>query len=231
MLDVGRDIERIRDYLAGRLSDQESEAFGERLVRDPQLVRELERTLKLSEGLRQLANEGHPAQAAPQQRRPRVWMPALAAAATLGVLAVALWVHSAAERAPLPSASLATTLTREVASTVASQFTFVATRGSAAPALQLPREGLIELRAAAPLAGPASAYRVTLAEEEPGDSPRPVGSTSVAAVQADGYLHVYADAARLKPGHYVLSVLQGSDAAPLEVYPFSLRAAGTTPPP
>jgi hypothetical protein len=26
VLDVGRDIERIRDYLAGRLSDEESEA-------------------------------------------------------------------------------------------------------------------------------------------------------------------------------------------------------------
>jgi anti-sigma factor RsiW len=222
VLDVGRDIERIRDYLAGRLSDQESEAFGERLVRDPQLVRELERTLKLSEGLRQLAHEGNPARALPRPRRRRVWMP--------GVLAVALWVHSAAERAPLLSASLATTLTREVASTVASQFTFVATRGSAAPALQLPREGLIELRAAAPLAPPGGAYRVTLAEQEPGDGSRVLGSTTVTAVQADGYLHVYADAARLKPGHFVLNVSAGSDAAPLEVYPFSLRAASATPP-
>ena len=230
MLDVGRDIERIRDYLAGRLSEQESEAFGERLVRDPQLVRELERTLKLSEGLRQVANASYPARALREQRRPRVWIPALAAAAVLGVLAVGLWVRSATERVPLLSASLATTPTREVAATVAAQFTFVAMRGSAAPALELPRAVIVEFRAAPPAAGAAAAYRVTLLEQGAGDTTEPLGSTAVAAVQADGYLHVYADAARLKPGRYLLSVLQGSDAAPVQVYPFSLRAGSATAP-
>jgi hypothetical protein len=230
VLDVGRDIERIRDYLAGRLSDQESEAFGERLVRDPQLVQELERTLKLREGLRQLANEAHPAQRLPRRRTPREWLPALAAAAGVGVLAVALWVYSPAERVPLLSASLATTRTREVASTVASQFTFVAMRGSAAPTLELPRAGIVEFRAAAPMAAPAAGYRVTLLEAQPGNTAQPLGSTAVAAVQSDGYLHVYADAARLKPGRYILNVLSGRDATPLQVYPFTLRTGSAIAP-
>jgi hypothetical protein len=229
VLDVGRDIERIRDYLAGRLSEQESDAFGERLVRDPQLVRELERTLKLSEGLRQLAREA--AQAAPRRHARRAWLPALAAAAALGVLGVALWVNPASERAPLLSASLTTALAREVTSTVASQFTFVPMRGGAAPVLELPPAGSVEFRVAAP-AGPApGGYRLALLAAEPGAAPRVLGSSSVAAPQADGYLHVYADATRLAPGRYTLNVLGGAGGdAPLEVYPFSLHT-GAAPVP
>ncbi len=230
MLDVGRDIERIRNYLAGRLSDEESEAFGERLVRDPELVRELERTLKLREGLRHLASAPRPAQAAAPTRQPRTWLPALAAAAAVGVLAIALWVYSGAARVPLLTASLASGLAREAVSPVAAQFTFVATRGSAAPLLALPPAGIVELRAQAPTRAPASGYRVTLLKEEPDSGAQPVGSTAVAAVQADGYLHVYADAARLKPGHYVLNVLGGAEAAPLQVYRFSLGVAGAAVP-
>jgi len=229
VLDVGRDIERIRDYLAGRLSEEESEAFGERLVRDPQLVRELERTLGLSEGLRQVARETRPA-ALPQPRRRYLWQPALAAAAA-GVLAVALWVHPASERAPLLSASLPGGPTREAAApSVTSQFTFVAMRGDGAPALELPRTGLIEFRVAAPSQSPAGGYRVTLLGAGSGDDRQPMGSAAIAALPADGYLHVYADAARLRPGHYVLNVSDGSGGAVLQAYPFSLGTGAATVP-
>jgi hypothetical protein len=222
MLDVGRDLERIRDYLAGRLSDEESEAFGERLVRDPQLVRELERTVGLSEGLRRVAHERRPVALAQQRRRP--WLPALAAAAALGVLAVGLWVHSASERVPLLNAALGTALTREVAGTATSQFTFVAMRGSGAPTLGLPAGGVVDLRASAPPGSAAGGYRMTLRTAQPGESPRTLGTTSVPGVQADGYLHAYMDAKRLSPGHYLLDVAPEGDAAPAQVYPFVLAA-------
>jgi hypothetical protein len=231
VLDVGRDIERIRDYLAGRLSDQESDAFGERLVRDPELVRELERTLKLSEGLRQLSREARPVQALPQRSTRRAWLPALAAAAALGVLGVGLWVNPATRRAPLLSASLATALAREATSTVASQFTFVPMRGGAAPGLELPRAGIVEFRLAAPAGPAAGGYRVALLSAEPGAPGRTLGSSDVAAIQADGFLHVYADATRLSPGRYSLNVFDaGSGEAALEVYPFSLHT-GSPPAP
>jgi hypothetical protein len=225
VLDVGRDLQRIRDYLAGRLSDEESEAFGERLVRDPQLVRELERTVGLSEGLRQVANERRPV-ALPQRRRP--WQPALAAAAALGVLAVALWVYSATERVPLLNASLSTALTREVAANATSQFTFVAMRGSGTPTLGLPTGGIVDLRASAPPGSAAGGYRMTLRTAQPGESPRTLGTTTVAEALADGYLHVYMDATRLRPGRYLLEVAPDGGAAPTQVYPFIL-AAGTAP--
>lgn len=218
MLDVSRDLERIRDYLAGRLSDQESEAFGDRLVRDPQLVRELERTLGLSEGLRMVAREPRAAAVTPRRARP-LW-PALAAAAAVGVLAVALWLQPTVERTPLVAGVLTSGLSRAAAATVAAQFTFVATRGGTTPALELPRAGLVEFRAAAPPGRPAGGFRVTLLLT--GDTPQALGAATVSAPQADGYLHVYADAARLQPGRYVLNV-RGADAtATLGAYPFTL---------
>ena len=225
MLDVGRDIERIRDYLAGRLSDEESEAFGERLVRDPQLVRELERTVRLSEGLRLAGKQTRPL-ALSRQRRPWLWQGALAAAAAVAVLGVGLWAHSAGERAPLLSASLGAAMAGEVAS----PFTFVAMRGSVAPTLGLPSTGMLEFRVAPPPGTPAGGYRVTLLGTTPGEAPKPLGSTPVAASPDDGYLHVYADAARLRPGHYLLNVLGGSGGTPLEVYPFSFSAGSAMPP-
>jgi hypothetical protein len=229
VLDVGRDLERIRDYLAGRLSDEESEAFGERLVRDPQLVRELERTVGLSEGLRRAASERRPV-ALPQRHRRRAWLPGLAAAAAIGVLAVGLWVRSATERVPLLSASLGTALTREVAANAAAQFTFVAMRGGGTPVLALPAAGIVDLRAAAPAGSATGGYRVTLRAAPPGGAPRTLGSTTVADLQADGYLHVYVDAAHLGPGPYLLDVTQDGAAAASEAYPFILAGRGTTPP-
>jgi hypothetical protein len=228
VLDVSRDLERIRDYLAGRLSDEESEAFSERLVRDPQLVRELERTVGLSEGLRQVAGERRPV-ALPRQHRRSAWLPLLAAAA-VGVVALGLWVGSATEGVPLLSASLSTALTRGIAANAASQFTFVAMRGSETPTLSLPREGIVDLRAAVPPGGTAGGYRVTLRAQQAGDPPRTLGSVTVTDVQADGYLHVYVDAARLRRGAYFLDLAQEGDAAPRQVYPFILADRGATVP-
>jgi len=57
--DAGRDVERMQDYMVGRLSDDEHRAFEDRLVRDPGLVREFEQSLRLSEGLHQLRAQGH----------------------------------------------------------------------------------------------------------------------------------------------------------------------------
>jgi len=47
VIDVARDFERMQDYIVGRMSDEEQRAFEERLVRDPALVLEVERSLRL----------------------------------------------------------------------------------------------------------------------------------------------------------------------------------------
>ena len=73
MIDVARDFERMQDYIVGRMSDEEQRAFEERLVRDPALVLEVERSLRLREGLQQLKIEDYRAHAEQAQAKLRVW--------------------------------------------------------------------------------------------------------------------------------------------------------------
>ena len=91
MIELGRDFERMQDFIVGRLSDDEHRAFEDRLVRDPGLAHELEQSLRLSEGLHQVRAQGYFDKAAPRARGSRTWLPVLAAAAIAG-LALFLWL-------------------------------------------------------------------------------------------------------------------------------------------
>ena len=57
MVRAGRDYRTMQDYIVGRLSDDESHAFEDRLVNDPGLVRELEESIRLREGLQRLREQ------------------------------------------------------------------------------------------------------------------------------------------------------------------------------
>jgi hypothetical protein len=227
MLDVSRDPERIRDYLAGRLSEEENHAFGERLIRDPGLVRELERTLQMREGLQQLQEQQK--FGAMRGRQRRVWLPALAAAATVAIIAVSLWVRTGTDTSVL-GATLASRFATNATPEITARFTFVQMRGGAVPALALPARGAIEFRAQPATADAASGYRVTLLREM-GSEVEPRGSAVVPAIGADGYLHVYADAARLEPGRYVLRVQDAGQLAAELMFPFDFRTAAAEPSP
>jgi anti-sigma-K factor RskA len=84
-----RDFAMMRDYIVGRLSEVERRAFENRLVSDPGLARELEESLALREGLQQLRTQGNlpraAARAALPVTSPRLWRPALAAAALVAL--------------------------------------------------------------------------------------------------------------------------------------------------
>lgn len=220
MTDAGRDLERMRDYLGGRLSDDEHRAFEERLLRDPELARELERTLRLREGLEQLRAEGSLNKGSSVRMLLRTWLPGLAAAVVAGV-ALFLWVHS--RPSPLLTAS-SEPRSAGVAPSIAARFTFVATREVSTPDLELPSSGLIELRAAPGLRPTGSRYRLTLSYHDESGSATPVGTVAGLELSADGYIHCYADGARLGPGGYVLSVESDAQtAAAPETFRFNLR--------
>lgn len=223
MIDVARDLERMQDYIVGRLPDEERDAFEERLVRDPALARELDQSLQLSAGLSELRQQGYFARAS----RPRIfqsWLPTLAAAAVAGVAVMLLWTPSPD---PVLMGSLQPVSASHAAPWVAAHFTFVSVRGAADPVLDLPASGLIELRAM-PAAHEADVrYRVRLIRQDA------TGATSVGELVGlvpgeDGYMHSYADAARLKAGRYVLSV-ETVGGKGSETFPFTLRAAAEPP--
>src|SRR5258708_1966706 len=105
VIEVGRDFERMQDFIVGRLSDDEHRAFEDRLARDPALVHELEQSLRLSEGLHQLRVQGYFDKAASRARGSRTWLPLLAAAAIAG-LALFLWLQPNTRTLPLLEPSL-----------------------------------------------------------------------------------------------------------------------------
>jgi hypothetical protein len=230
VIDAGRDFERMRDYIVGRLSDDEHRAFEDRLVRDPGLVHEFEQSLQLGEGLHQLRAQGYFDTAASRARGSRIWLPLLAAAAIAG-LGLFLWLQPSTGPTPVLTASLESR-TAGVAPSVAAHFTFVAVRESSTPDLDLPSGGVIELRAAPATHMTPSRYRMTLVQQDEGGVSKPVGALAGLALSADGYVHGYADASRLGPGSYMLRI--APDAATpgtAEVFPFNLRARGARPTP
>ena len=224
-MEVGRDSERMQDYIVGRLSDHEHRAFEDRLVRDPGLVHELEQSLRLSDGLHQLRAQGYFDKAASRAGGSRIWLPVLAAASIAG-LALLLWLQPSTGPSPVLTASL-DSRAPAVGPPVAAHFTFVAVRGSAIPDLNLPSGGVIEFRAAPATHLRASRYRMTLVRQDEGGASKPVGAAAGLQLSADGYVHGYADAARLESGSYLLRIEPDARAPGTgEVFPFNLRARG-----
>ena len=228
-MDASGDLDRVRDYIVGRLSEEERRSFEERLVRDPELVREFEQALAFRAGLKQLQAEGYflkpVVKSATRVNRLLMWLPAFTAAA-IAALALFLWTERSA--APpgvlLPTAEPAASAG---AAPVAAQFTFISMRGASTPDLSLPLRGLIEFRAAPGIRGAAAQYRMTLVRNDETGPSRIVGTLSGLALGGDGYVHGYAEAARLAPGSYLLRVDSGATGAGAsEAFPFILRASG-----
>jgi hypothetical protein len=226
MTDITHDADEIRDYLVGRLSERERLQFQDRLARDPTLARELEHSLRLREGLRQLKGQGYFVMHDGERRsaaaaRLARWLP-LAAAAVVAAVCVGTWWELKGPDAVLSASPAIGT------GSPSAQWTFISTRGADVPRLELPAGGLIEFRIA-PETSAAGAYRVTLTRlGAPAASPL---GTVEAFIGADHYLHAYTSAARLSPGDYSLAVAaKGNDQLPLE-FPFRLTAAaGVTAP-
>jgi hypothetical protein len=223
-----RDFSVMQDFIGGRLSEAESREFENRLVREPALVRELEQSLRMREGLRQLRTRGYIRKASPGSSGFRTWIPAGLAAAAIAGLALFLWVPRVAGPVSVLVPSLERRVGSAAAARVAAHFTFVSVRGGAVPDLQLPAADLIEIRAAPSTRQMDARYRLTLVRwDEKGDATT-IASLTGLAVGTDGYVHCYADAARLTAGSYVLRVQPDSDSSAVaDLFPFNLSAPGS----
>jgi hypothetical protein len=216
-MDIGHEFERLQNYTADRLSDDERLAFEHDLVSDPRLVRELEHSLRLREGLQHLREQGKLPRARSRIAPARIWLPVMAAAAVVAV-ALLLRMQVDTRASPLLSAAL------QPPGAVTAHFTFVATRDSSTPDLALPASGAMEFRAA-PQRLENSRYRMTLVRQEDA-AMKPVAVVSDLAMHADGYVYAYADAARLTPGRYVLRIEPEAGAAgTTELFAFNLLRA------
>lgn len=222
MIDVDSDLERMQDYVVGRLSEKEHRAFEERLLRDPALVREFEQSLRLRDGLEQLSAQGYFDEHAPRPRAARAWLPALAAAAAVAVVALFVWM----QRAPPPAGILQASVASTRAAAPLAQLTFVSMRGGTAQELTLPPSGMVEFRVAPPLHDAGTHYRMSLLRQDVGGA-RTLGSLTGLTQGSDDLVHGFANAANLAPGLYTLRLEADAPRGSVATFPFSFRARRT----
>lgn len=230
MSDVTSDLDQLRGYFVGRMSEEEKIVLEDRLAREPAFADEFERALELREGLRQLRAEGYFAPPAVQHHASRrvnapLWASA-AAAAVLIAVGLGLWWQVPREHASVLIASAAMR-TSAAASPIVAHFTFISMRGATRPSLALPPRGLIELRAA-PETLAATSYRITLVRDQ-GRTAQTLGIVTGVAPAPDGYLHCFADSSLLKPGSYLLRVEPEGAARGATVFALALRSGSPTP--
>jgi hypothetical protein len=217
----------LQNYLAGRLSDPDRRAFEEQLLKDAGLVRRLEESLRLREGLEVLSEQKLLGEPLPARRRPLILWFALASAATVAAIAIYLGLQSFSRSPQLIAASVTALHTRSsVPLRVVQHYSFVALReAESTPDLPLPASGALELRALAPIADAGRKFRVTL-EEIRNQKPSQIGFADHLAPDADGFVAIFTDASSLQPGNFVLSVAADTDvAATTERFAFRLKRA------
>jgi hypothetical protein len=219
MSDADLDYARLRDYLAGRLPDNECRTFEDRLQRDPALARELDLSLRLRAGLEVLRTENRLSVSG--SSRSLGWMKRLvAAAATVACIALIFWVRPAT----VPAILMSTTEVRMAARPIVAHFSFISTRESSIPDLELPPSGLIEMRSAPSRRAPGLLYAVTLVARNSSGG-RALAALRSLSADADGYVRCFADAQRLRPGIYELRLESGSGVgADKDVFTFNLSA-------
>jgi len=230
-----RDDESINAYLGGRLNEADADAFEKRIAKDPELVATMEATLRMKEGLAVLSASGQldDLLKPPPKRRRAALAIGIAAAAGVGTLAVLVALQFFA-RAPLISASVERLGMPGAASApIAAHYTFAAVRQAArSPRLELPVGGVIEIRVLTSRTGKPTTYHSTLESVPATGHPVVVGSVMHLVRDADGFVSVYADASRLTPGDFALSVTpEPDDGSPPDRFPFTLQRPPADPRP
>src|ERR1041384_4593660 len=165
-------------YLAGQLTDGDAAEFEAHYAQDPAVVRDIERTLRLKEGLAILSERGE-LDSLLRARRP-MWQPALALAAGLAVLVVGvlLWVGGTTV-SPIGSTLMALAKHEGSPLRVANTYVLARTRGASSDVrVTLPKEAAaIELRMI-PSARPKSGgFHIVLSQLDAANVTAPLGDT------------------------------------------------------
>ncbi|MBS0374434.1 MAG: hypothetical protein JSR73_07610 [Proteobacteria bacterium] len=195
--------ETLVDYLADRLPDRERAEFERAAAARPEVVHELEQTLRLREGLAVLREQGR----LPLRRRaPSTWRRSGAWAIAATVAAVAIAVVLTVRTSPPDVPRLGTRA--PAPGVVAGTLTLVSTRGNAEPVVMVapPPGQLLEIRALAGSASGTTHYTLTLERFGADGTTASVGVARDLAPDAASMLVVYVPAESLPPGRYALRV-------------------------
>ena len=229
MATPGRDALAVRDYVAGRLSDVERDAFEERLLSEASLVQDLDESLRLREGLEVLREQEVLGTLSKPRRRGfnRAWSYASAAALAVVVVSVAVYFGNGSR--PIVAVSLGALAGSNPPLAVVERYTFAEMRAEASSRdLGLPASGALELRALTPVTDASRKFRVTLSRVRTQKASQ-IGKAEHLVPDAEGFVAIYADASRLEPGDYWLSVEsedENEDKIASERFAFGLGRVG-----
>jgi hypothetical protein len=214
-------------YLADQLSPAEAEAFEAYYTQHPSMVREIEHTLRLREGLATLRDRNQ-LDALMKARRWR-WAIPLSIAAAAAVLVVGTWTwYGPSGGAPVAASLTELSAASQATLPLGGKYLLVRVRSGEAAPLQIPIPGArsaVELQVL-PAGGAGSApYHLTLDRLSSPGKPDRVGEISGLTPGADGLVSAWLDSARLRPGtHTVELTSQRADAtAPAERFVIELR--------
>jgi hypothetical protein len=199
-------------YLADQLADHERSEYEALLVSSPDAVRDLEAIARLKVGLEKLRETG---ELSPLLRERRRSIPQFATALAAGIAALVIgavvW-RSHPDRSPAAAPLLGSqaSLVDKAGHSLPIEVRIAVYRkrsGSPDAVVEIPQSASgVELRVLPISVDRAHTYRVSLSRLQKNGAFEAAGAVSDVRPATDGFLEVYAEAARLIPGRYKVVV-------------------------
>ncbi len=214
-------------YLADQLSPEQAEAFEAYYTQHPGMVRDIEHTLRLKEGLATLRDRQQ-LDALMKARRGRWALPLSIAAAITGA-ALGTWTwYGSPTQAPVAGRSIEELLDGGKATLpVAGKYMLVRVRGAEQAPFPIPlplTPSALELQVLPSGGSAAAPYRLVLERNDAAGKSKPIADLAGLAPGSDGLVAAWLDSERIQRGRYTveLSSAHGESAAPTERFVIEL---------
>jgi len=216
-------------YLADQLSPQETAAFEAYYTQHPSMVREIEYTLRLKEGLATLRDR----QELDLLMKARGWrraLPLSIAAAIAGAALLGTWTwYGSLGAAPIAAGSLEALIENGQATLpLGGKYMLVRVRSAEAAPLSIPlpaQPSALALQVL-PAGGPTAApYRLVLRQQRAEGKPKALAEVTGLVPGPDGLVTIWLDSERIQRGQYTIELASeaGESAAPAERFVIALE--------
>lgn len=215
-------------YLADQLSPEEADEFEAYYTQHPSMVREIEYTLRLKEGLATLRDRQQ-LDALMKARRWRWALPLSIAAAVAGA-ALSIWTwYGSSNTAPVAAISREALLDNgNTTLPLAGKYMLVRVRSAEQVPLAIPlptMHSALELQVLPTGGATGAPYRVRIERHQTDSKQKPEAEVAGLVPGPDGLVAVWLDSERIQRGQYTVELAseRGESAAPVERFLIELR--------
>jgi len=215
-------------YLADQLSPAEAEAFEAYYTQHPSMVREIEYTLRLKEGLATLRDRQQ-LDGLMKARRWR-WALPLSIAAAIASAALGTWTwYGSPSAAPVAAGTLEALLENNQATLpLSGKYMLVRVRSAEQTPLEIPlpaQASAVELQVLPAGGSTAAPYRLVIQTHPSEGKAKPIAEVTGLVPGSDGLVAAWLDSERIQRGQYTVELASeaGESAAPAERFVIELR--------